>query len=172
MSFDVQGGGTDLVFPHHEMSAAHAVSLTGQWPFARRYVHQAMVGLHGHKMSKSLGNLVLVSQLRRDGVDPMAIRLVLLAHHYRGEWSYDDDALTRAQRRLERWRAALSREAGPDAGTTVQHVREVLADDLRTPDALTAVDRWADEQLCRGGDHPGAPGVLGRTVDALLGVRL
>lgn len=172
MSFDVQGGGTDLVFPHHEMSAAHAVSLTGQWPFARRYVHQAMVGLRGHKMSKSLGNLVLVSQLRRDGVDPVAIRLVLLAHHYRGEWSYDDAALAQAERRLERWRAALSREAGPDAAATVQHMREVLADDLRTPDALVAVDRWADEQLTRGGEQPGAPGVLARAVDALLGVRI
>ncbi|GAB3591005.1 cysteine--1-D-myo-inosityl 2-amino-2-deoxy-alpha-D-glucopyranoside ligase [Angustibacter peucedani] len=172
MTFDVQGGGTDLVFPHHEMSAAHAGSLTDEWPFARGYVHQAMVGLDGHKMSKSLGNLVLVSALRRDGVDPMAVRLVLLAHHYRTEWSYTADDLTAAEARLERWRRALSREGGPAADATVQHVREALADDLRTPDALAAVDRWADEQLNRGGDDRGAPGVLARAVDALLGVRV
>ncbi len=171
-SFDVQGGGTDLVFPHHDMSAAHAESLTGEWPFARCYVHQAMVGLEGAKMSKSRGNLVLVSALRRDGVDPGAIRLALLAHHYRCEWSYTDDVLPTAQARLERWRAALSREGGPDAAPTVQHVRECLADDLRTPDALLAVDRWADEQLNHGGAHRGAPGVLARAVDALLGVRI
>jgi L-cysteine:1D-myo-inositol 2-amino-2-deoxy-alpha-D-glucopyranoside ligase len=171
-AFDVQGGGTDLVFPHHEMSAAHAVSLTGDWPFARCYVHQAMVGLDGEKMSKSKGNLVLVSKLRADGHDPMAIRLVLLAHHYRTDWSFTDDALADATARLERWRAALSRDGGPDATATVQHVRECLADDLRTPDALAAVDRWADEQLARGGEQKGAPGVLARAVDALLGVRI
>jgi L-cysteine:1D-myo-inositol 2-amino-2-deoxy-alpha-D-glucopyranoside ligase len=172
MSFDVQGGGTDLVFPHHEMSAAHAVSLTGQWPFARCYVHQAMVGFEGHKMSKSRGNLVLVSQLRRDGHDPMAIRLVLLDHHYRSDWEYTPEQLARAQARLERWRAALSCEGGPDATATIQHVRECLSDDLRTPEALAAVDRWADEQLTRGGSVLSAPGVLARSLDALLGVRI
>lgn len=172
MSFDVQGGGTDLVFPHHEMSASHAGSLTGQWPFARSYVHQAMVGFEGHKMSKSRGNLVLVSQLRRDGHDPMAIRLTLLAHHYRSDWDYSAEQLAEAEGRLARWRAALSCEGGPDATATVQHVRECLGDDLRTPDALAAVDRWADEQLTRGGRVLAAPGVLARSIDALLGVRI
>jgi L-cysteine:1D-myo-inositol 2-amino-2-deoxy-alpha-D-glucopyranoside ligase len=172
MAFDVQGGGTDLIFPHHEMSAAHAGSLTGDWPFARTYVHQAMVGFDGHKMSKSLGNLVLVSALRRDGHDAAAIRLALLDHHYRTEWSYSDEVLTTAEARLARWRSACSRDGGPDASATVQHVRECLADDLRTPDALAAVDRWADEQLHRGGSQAGAPGVLARAVDALLGVRM
>ncbi|GAA4354891.1 cysteine--1-D-myo-inosityl 2-amino-2-deoxy-alpha-D-glucopyranoside ligase [Angustibacter luteus] len=172
MSFDLQGGGTDLVFPHHEMSAAHAASLTGEWPFARSYVHQAMVGLDGHKMSKSRGNLVLVSALRRAGVDPMAIRLALLDHHYRTDWFYTDAVLANAQQRLDRWRAALSRDGGPDASQTLQHVRECLSDDLRTPDALAAVDRWADQQLNRGGDEIGAPGVLARALDAVLGVRL
>ncbi len=172
MSFDVQGGGTDLVFPHHEMSASHAVSLTGEWPFARCYVHQAMVGFEGHKMSKSRGNLVLVSQLRRDGHDPMAIRLALLAHHYRTEWSFSAAVLAEAEARLARWREALSCEGGPDPTATIQHVRECLSDDLRTPDALHAVDRWADEQLTHGGSVLSAPGVLARSLDALLGVRI
>ncbi|HEX3004680.1 MAG TPA: cysteine--1-D-myo-inosityl 2-amino-2-deoxy-alpha-D-glucopyranoside ligase [Angustibacter sp.] len=172
MAFDVQGGGTDLVFPHHEMSAAHAGSLTGDWPFARCYVHQGMVAFEGHKISKSRGNLVLVSQLRRDGHDPMAIRLTLLAHHYRSDWEFTSDELAAAEARLERWRAAFSCDGGPDATATVQRLRECLADDLRTPEALAAVDRWADEQLTRGGQVQSAPGVLARAVDALLGVRL
>ena len=105
--FDVKGGGSDLVFPHHEMSAVQAAALTGDDVFARRYVHQAMVGFEGEKMSKSKGNLVLVSKLRADGVDPMAIRLVLLAHHYRTDWDYTPDLLDVAVARLERWREAL-----------------------------------------------------------------
>ncbi|HSO65603.1 MAG TPA: cysteine--1-D-myo-inosityl 2-amino-2-deoxy-alpha-D-glucopyranoside ligase, partial [Ornithinibacter sp.] len=84
--FDVKGGGSDLVFPHHEMSAVQATALTGGDVFARHYVHQAMVGLHGAKMSKSKGNLVLVSRMRADGVDPMAIRLVLLDRHHLTDW--------------------------------------------------------------------------------------
>jgi L-cysteine:1D-myo-inositol 2-amino-2-deoxy-alpha-D-glucopyranoside ligase len=172
MSFDVQGGGTDLVFPHHEMSAVQATGLTGQAPFARAYVHQAMVGLDGEKMSKSKGNLVLVSALRRSGVDPMAIRLALLAHHYRTPWDWTDQGLAEAQERLATWRAAMSVNAGPAAEATVARVRECVADDLDTPTALAAVDRWARESLDRGGDDRGAPGLVSRTVDALLGVRL
>ena len=172
MAFDVQGGGTDLIFPHHEMSATQAVALTGERPFARTYSHQAMVGLDGAKMSKSKGNLVLVSKLRADGVDPMAIRLTLLAHHYRTEWSWTDDVLTRAQARLDTWREALSVNAGPDAQETLDTVRVRLAADLDTPGALAAVDRWAQTCLTRGGSDPGAPGVIARMLDALLGVRV
>ncbi len=172
MSFDVQGGGTDLVFPHHEMSAVQATGLTGDSPFARAYVHQAMVGLDGEKMSKSRGNLVLVSALRRGGVDPMAIRLALLAHHYRTPWDWTDEVLVQSQQRLATWRAAMSVNAGPSAEATMARVRECVSDDLDTPGALAAVDRWARESLDRGGDEIGAPGLVSRTVDALLGVRL
>lgn len=172
MSFDVQGGGTDLAFPHHEMSAAQAQGLTGGWPFARSYVHQAMVGLNGAKMSKSAGNLVKVSTLRAAGHDPMAIRLVLLAHHYRTEWSYTEQVLVDAQARLDHWRTALSRQGGPDPMPTLAQMRDRLADDLDSPGALAAVDRWADDQLAHGGADLGAPGVLGRSLDALLGVRV
>ncbi|QGN57270.1 cysteine--1-D-myo-inosityl 2-amino-2-deoxy-alpha-D-glucopyranoside ligase [Nostocoides sp. HKS02] len=172
MAFDVQGGGTDLIFPHHEMSATQAVALTGERPFARTYAHQAMVGLDGEKMSKSKGNLVLVSKLRADGVDPMAIRLVLLEQHYRTEWSWTPELLTRAQDRLDTWRAALSVNAGPDVTEVVEAVRRCVADDLDTPGALRAVDRWAKQCLTRGGPDAGAPGVLARTIDAVLGVRV
>src|SRR5215471_16928994 len=87
---DVQGGGNDLIYPHHECSAAHAEVLTGVVPFARHYVHAGMIGLDGEKMSKSRGNLVLISRLRGDGVDPMAIRLALLAGHYRSDRQWTD----------------------------------------------------------------------------------
>src|SRR5246127_2560732 len=120
-SFDVQAGGSDLGFPHHEMSASHTrVALApADHPFARVYVHAGMVSYHGEKMSKSLGNLVFVSRLLADGVDPMAIRMALLAHHYRSDWEWTDAVLGDAQARLARWRAALARAeaAAPEAVT-------------------------------------------------------
>ena len=170
--FDIQGGGTDLVFPHHEMSAGHGESLTGRAPFARTFVHQAMVGYEGEKMSKSKGNLVLVSTLRAGGVDPMAIRLALLAHHFRTPWEWSADVLARAEDRLATWRAGLSTNGGPDADATVAEVRARLADDLDTPRALAAIDAWVARSLADGGSVEGAPGIVGRTCDALLGVRV
>jgi L-cysteine:1D-myo-inositol 2-amino-2-deoxy-alpha-D-glucopyranoside ligase len=172
MAFDVQGGGSDLVFPHHEMSAVQAQVLTQDWPFARCYTHQAMVGLDGEKMSKSRGNLVLVSRLRADGTDPMAVRLALLAHHYRTDWFWIGDDLPAAQHRLQRWRDAVARPTGPGGSATLTRVRELLADDLDAPHAVAAVDRWADEQLTRGGDDPEGPLLVRHAVDALLGVAL
>ena len=108
-TFDVQAGGSDLVFPHHEMSASHARVALAPGAFARVYVHAGMVSYHGEKMSKSLGNLVFVSRLVADGVDPMAIRMALLAHHYRSDWEWTDAVLGDAQARLARWRSALAR---------------------------------------------------------------
>ncbi len=133
MGFDVQGGGSDLIFPHHEMGASHAHALTGEHPFAKTYVHAGMVALHGEKMSKSKGNLVFVSALRREGVDPAAIRLTLLAHHYRADWEWTDGVLQDAVDRLSRWRAAVSRPDGPSADALLEEVRDALADDLDTP---------------------------------------
>jgi L-cysteine:1D-myo-inositol 2-amino-2-deoxy-alpha-D-glucopyranoside ligase len=170
--FDIQGGGTDLVFPHHEMSSGHGEALAGAEPFARTFVHQAMVGYEGEKMSKSKGNLVFVSVLREHGVDPMVIRLALLAHHYRTPWEWSDAGLTEAQDRLATWRAGLSTNGGPEADTTIAEVRARLADDLDTPGALAAVDAWVARSLADGGTVEGAPGIVGRTCDALLGVRV
>jgi L-cysteine:1D-myo-inositol 2-amino-2-deoxy-alpha-D-glucopyranoside ligase len=172
MSFDVQGGGRDLVFPHHEMGASEAAVITGQWPYARTYVHAGMVGLDGEKMSKSRGNLVFVSKLREAGVDPMAIRLALLGHHYRTDWEWTDADLAGAQGRLAAWRDAASAETGPAADETVAAVRLALADDLDAPVALAAVDRWANEQRLRGGSDATAPPLIRDAVDALLGVLL
>ncbi|AZK93314.1 MULTISPECIES: cysteine--1-D-myo-inosityl 2-amino-2-deoxy-alpha-D-glucopyranoside ligase [Streptomyces] len=172
MGFDIQGGGSDLVFPHHEMGASHAQALTGEHPFAQAYVHAGMVALDGEKMSKSRGNLVFVSALRRAGTDPAAIRLALLAHHYRSDWEWTDADLTAAEERLARWRAAVSRPDGPSADAMLEEVRTALADDLDAPAALAAVDRWAELQRSAGGTEEDAPGLVSRTVDALLGVAL
>jgi L-cysteine:1D-myo-inositol 2-amino-2-deoxy-alpha-D-glucopyranoside ligase len=181
MTFDVQGGGCDLVFPHHEMGAALGHVLTGLWPFARAYAHVGMVGLDGHKMSKSRGNLVLVSSLRRDGAEPAAIRLAILSHHYRDDWEWSPDALERANLRLATWRAALAAgDSGPADEQLLLALRERLADDLDAPGALKAVDRWSASQLASpspspadGRRHPvGAERLAGLAVRALLGVEV
>ncbi len=172
MSFDVQGGGRDLAFPHHEMGASEAHVLTGRWPYARAYVHAGMVGLDGEKMSKSRGNLVFVSRLRETGVDPMAIRLALLGHHYRPDWEWTPADLETAVARLARWREAVAAPTGPAAEAVLAGVRAALSDDLDAPKALAAVDRWAEEQRLRGGADPEAPALVRATVDALLGIAL
>ncbi len=172
MSFDVQGGGSDLAFPHHEMGASEAHVITGEWPYARSYVHSGMVGLDGDKMSKSRGNLVFVSRLRADGTDSMAVRLALLGHHYRSDWQWSPADLESAEERLDRWRMAVAAAAGPSAEPVVSQVRSHLADDLDAPRALATVDRWVREVELAHGDDPAAPGQVRDLVDALLGVDL
>ncbi len=169
---DIQGGGSDLIFPHHEFTAAHAESVSGERRFARHYVHAGMIGLDGHKMSKSRGNLVLVSRLRAQGVEPLAIRLGLLAGHYRVDRDWSADVLETANERLRRWRAASILPAGPDAADTVARVRRYLADDLDTPKALAALDGWVTDALEYGGSDAEAPRMVATAVDALLGVDL
>jgi L-cysteine:1D-myo-inositol 2-amino-2-deoxy-alpha-D-glucopyranoside ligase len=170
--FDIQGGGNDLIFPHHEFSAAHAEALTGVRRFARHYVHTGMMGLDGEKMSKSLGNLVFVHKLREAGVDPGAVRLALGAEHYRADRMWTDAVLEEAVARLNRWRAAVATGTGPDAAPVIERVRAHLADDLDTPKALAAIDGWvADVELGLGSDSSGAADVVA-AVDALLGVDL
>jgi L-cysteine:1D-myo-inositol 2-amino-2-deoxy-alpha-D-glucopyranoside ligase len=178
--FDVQVGGRDLVFPHHEMSAAHArVALADPRAFARRYAHSGMVRLDGEKMSKSLGNLVFVSGLLAEGHDPMAVRLALLASHYRQDWDWTDAALAAATTRLATWRAAATGAGGdldPSAGVSaagmavLQAIRERMADDLDAPGALAAVDEWA--AVVAGGGAAGSGALVRAAVDAVLGVAL
>src|SRR5688572_13337562 len=146
-TIDVQGGGNDLLYPHHECSAAHAERLTGTAPFARHYVHAGMIGLDGEKMSKSKGNLVFVSRLRADRVDAMAVRLALVADHYRTDRQWTDDLLKTAQQRLARWREAAAAGSGPSGADLLAGVRARVCDDLDTPGALAVVDDWADRAL-------------------------
>lgn len=171
----VQGGGSDLLFPHHEMTSSHVRMLGGQPAVVN--VHAALVSYEGEKMSKSLGNLVLVSRLVEQGVSPMAVRVALLAHHHGAEWEWFDADLAAATTRLERWREAVSGNGGPDATDMLVEVRAALRDDLDTPRALAAVDAWAERAVTESALSDvevveGAPGVVARTLDALLGVRI
>ncbi|WP_067893756.1 cysteine--1-D-myo-inosityl 2-amino-2-deoxy-alpha-D-glucopyranoside ligase [Nocardia vaccinii] len=170
--FDIQGGGRDLIYPHHEYSAAHAEALVAGRRFARHYVHAGLIALDGEKMSKSRGNLVFVSRLRRTGVDPAAIRLGLFAGHYRQDREWSDPVLARALSRLDTWKRAAALSSGPDATDTVARLRLHLADDLDTPKALAAVDNWAREALEYGGPDAAAPAAIATAVDALLGITL
>jgi L-cysteine:1D-myo-inositol 2-amino-2-deoxy-alpha-D-glucopyranoside ligase len=170
--FDVQGGGSDLIFPHHEMGTSQAHLLTDDRPFARHFVHAGMVGLGGQKMSKSKGNLVFVSRLRDDGHDPMAVRLALLAHHYRSDWDWNDDDLAQGEDRLHRWTFAATADRGPSAGPVVEAVRAALANDLDAPTALAGVDMWAEKVASGAGDDAEAPRQMAEATNALLGVRL
>ncbi|AEV86153.1 cysteine--1-D-myo-inosityl 2-amino-2-deoxy-alpha-D-glucopyranoside ligase [Actinoplanes sp. SE50] len=171
-TIDVQGGGSDLLYPHHECSAAHAEVLTGAAPFAGHYVHAGMIGLDGEKMSKSKGNLVFVSRLRADGIDPMAVRLGLLTGHYRADREWTDEVRKAGEQRLARWREAAAAPAGPSGTGLLGAVREALTDDLDAPAALAVVDAWVEAALSGAGDDTAGPALMAQTVDALLGVRL
>ena len=160
----VNGGGSDLVFPHHEFSAGHTAALTGR-PLANLYSHTGLVAYRGEKMSKSLGNLVFVSTLVDSGVDPRAIRLAVLSQHYRGNWEWTGDLLAEAQGRLAGWSAWASRGRSAGASSIIDGMRVALMHDLDTPNALAAVDAPAAR-----GSAP-AEGDLA-AIDALLGIRL
>lgn len=170
MSFDVQGGGSDLIFPHHEMGAAHAEAITGQWPYARHYVHVGMVGFDGHKMSKSRGNLVFVSKLLAQGVHPSDLRLALLGQHYRHDWEWTAADLTAAQERRQRWVAAAKSGCTRQADTTIESLRTALSDDLNTPSALNAIDFWARTADEKAPGPAGDGAAMADAVEALLGV--
>lgn len=169
---DVQGGGSDLAFPHHEMGASEAQVLSGQAPFAQHYVHTGMVGWQGHKMSKSRGNLVFVSQLRHQGRDPMALRLALLAHHYRSDWAWTENGLAGAEERLSLWRTAANQAQGTPFAPVLQRMREHLTNDLRTPEAIDAIDAWAMASAAGDGGDAEAPELMRASVNALLGIQL
>jgi len=165
---DLHGGGTDLVFPHHECEIAQSESLTGE-PLARHWMHSAMVSYEGEKMSKSLGNLVFVSDLLKT-TDPRAIRLALTRHHYRAGFEWYDTDLDESVALLHRLLAAAERATGPDPAPFAQRVRAAIDDDLDAPHALEALDDLASAILS-GGNDPSAPVAL-RELGRLLGVDL
>ncbi|MET0144722.1 MAG: cysteine--tRNA ligase [Ilumatobacteraceae bacterium] len=137
-TIDLHGGGTDLIFPHHECERAQSEAATGE-PFVTHWMHTALISKDGEKMSKSLGNLVFVDALRKEW-DPMAIRVGIVGHHYRTEWSWDDELMPASAERLAMWRAS----ADGRPSDVVERVREALDDDLDTPSAFAAIDEAAD----------------------------
>ena len=170
--FEVQGGGSDLIFPHHEMCAGEAQVAHPGTRFAQAYTHAGMVAYDGEKMSKSLGNLVFVSALRNSEVDPMAVRLVLLRHHYRSDWEWLDAELWDSVDTLELWRETVARGAGAPAGPVVDAVLTALADDLDAPTAVAAIDGWMSATNAGDRSDPEAGATIRRLLDAALGLAL
>lgn len=164
---DIQGGGNDLLFPHHEIGAAQARVLGGK-DYARIYLHAGMVGLNGEKMSKSLGNLVFFSQLVNDGADPMAIRIALLSKKYSLDREWNSESLTSATAFLLRLRLLLSRPEVASTDSVIQEIVDAIARDLDTPKAFDVITRWCDRTE-KGADG-GSPGELSRAIDLLLGI--
>lgn len=171
-TFDVQGGGSDLIFPHHEMSAGEVQVAERGEAFARTYAHAGMVAYDGEKMSKSKGNLVFVSALRMSDVDPMAIRLTLLRHHYRSDWEWTDDQLWTSVDTLASWRETLALGAGAPAAPVVDAVLAAVADDLNAPAALAAIDAWFAATQAGETSDPTAAGSIRAVLDASLGLAL
>ncbi|MGA0238104.1 MAG: cysteine--tRNA ligase [Acidimicrobiales bacterium] len=167
-TLDLHGGGSDLIFPHHECSRAQSEAANGV-TFANHWMHTGMVAYQGTKMSKSLGNLVFVSELSKTH-DPRAIRLALMAHHYRADWEWFDDDIATGARLLDRLHHAARAAGGPDPADYGTRVRAALDDDLDAPSALHALTELADAIL-EGGDDPAAPTVLGE-LGALVGIDL
>jgi L-cysteine:1D-myo-inositol 2-amino-2-deoxy-alpha-D-glucopyranoside ligase len=165
---DLHGGGTDLIFPHHECEIAQSESVSGE-PFCSHWMHSAMVSYEGEKMSKSLGNLVFVGDLLKTA-DPRAIRLALMRHHYRAGFEWYDTDLDEGTALLHRLLAAAERPTGPDPRPFAARVRDALDDDLDAPRAIEALDDLASAILS-GGDHKAAPVEL-LSLGHLVGVDL
>jgi L-cysteine:1D-myo-inositol 2-amino-2-deoxy-alpha-D-glucopyranoside ligase len=171
---DVQGGGSDLAFPHHEMSTSHLRALSGVERPARLTMHTGMLSFGGQKMSKSLGNLVFVNQMLERGVNPSAIRLALIGHHYREDWEWTGQELVKAEARLVKWREVIgSVKPHPSSAGAIAKIRAALANDLDTPTAIAAVDEWVGQDQGGRPDRTTYAGAdLRRAIDALLGVKL
>ena len=158
-TIDLHGGGSDLIFPHHECERAQSEAATGE-PFVKHWMHVAMVFKDGEKMSKSLGNLVFVDQLRTQ-FDPRSIRLAVIEHHYRKEWEWDDALMPRNHDRLVKWKASV----GLAPSQVLDEVRACLDNDLDTPGAVAAIDAAA----ASGHDVSEAAELLGVNLEDSIG---
>ena len=168
-AIDIQGGGSDLIFPHHEMGASQVAIMTGK-PYAQTYVHAGMVGLDGEKMSKSKGNLVFVSKLVAAGVDPMVIRLALLSAAYGRDRMWTDAVLAEATARMARLQSALSRNEVAPTKECIALIIASLADNLDTVRAIKAIDSWIEQT--ESGLTGGSSGELSRAIDTFLGIAI
>ena len=165
----LQGGGSDLIFPHHFMSAQIVKAALGR-DFAESYIHAGMIGLDGEKMSKSKGNLIFVSKLIREGVDPMVIRWALLSGHYQQDREWSTQLLERAKDEVMLVRSALSRSETADASSLVNNLIIDLSDNLNTPKALSKIVDWSlESNKIATSNHSG---LVSRAIDSLLGLAL
>ena len=165
---DIQGGGNDLIFPHHEMCRSQAKVLTGK-ELAANYVHSGMIGLEGEKMSKSKGNLVLVSRLVSQGVDPMVIRYALMSHHYREDQMWSNELLSDAHASFDKLKLACSLSEVAETSKLIMAIGSALANDLDTPTVIELLDNWSDESSIGGSG--GSIDELKICLDSLLGLK-
>lgn len=168
-SIDIQGGGSDLIFPHHEMSAAQSRSINNK-KFAKSYVHAGMIGLDGEKMSKSLGNLVFVSKLIASGVNPAAIRWALMGHHYANDLMWSQSLIEKASVEIERLQLNLARMEVAPTDSVIQGIIEALSHNLDTPRVISLITEWMNST--ESGESGGVAGELSRALDTLLGITL
>jgi L-cysteine:1D-myo-inositol 2-amino-2-deoxy-alpha-D-glucopyranoside ligase len=168
-AIDIQGGGSDLIFPHHEMSAAQSRSMINQ-RFAQTYVHTGMIGLNGEKMSKSLGNLVFVSKLISSGVNPAAIRWAFMKHSYADDLMWNSGLIETATADIDRLQLNLARTEVAPTDSVIQEIIEALSSNIDTPRAIAAINTWIDQT--ESGVTGGVAGELGRALDTLLGITL
>lgn len=168
-SLDIQGGGSDLIFPHHEMSAAQGKILEGR-EFASHYVHAGMIGLDGVKMSKSLGNLVFVSKLVAAGTNPMAIRWALMESHYSNDRSWTEQILAESTEWIIRLQRALSMMEVAPTDKVIEEIIAAQADNLDTAKSLAILKVWINES--ESGSSGGTAGELSRAIDAILGLAI
>lgn len=166
---DIQGGGNDLLFPHHEISAAQAAVISGK-EYARIYMHAGLIGLDGEKMSKSRGNLAFLSKLVVDGADPLAVRLALMSDHYSQDRMWTNDQLDQATQFLDRLRLLLSRPEVAPTHDVVQQMINAISHDLDIPSAINILKLWCDET--ERGSTGGSAGELSRAIDLLLGLAI
>jgi L-cysteine:1D-myo-inositol 2-amino-2-deoxy-alpha-D-glucopyranoside ligase len=163
----IQGGGSDLIFPHHYMSGVQGRNLVNR-EFAEIYTHTGMIGLAGEKMSKSKGNLVFVSKLLAEGVDPVVIRVNLMQDRYRNDRMWSGAGLAQAEEKVLRIRSALSREEVAPTKPLINEIISALSSDLDTPKVFELVDRWCFDT--EAGQTGGSSGEIARAFDALLGL--
>ncbi|CAB4907356.1 unannotated protein [freshwater metagenome] len=166
---DIQGGGSDLIFPHHEMSASQARVSTGK-RFARLYVHTGMIGLEGQKMSKSLGNLQFVSTLVDSGVNPMSIRCALMMQSYSKDRMWSNELLENSDIFLDALTLHLSKTECAPTQQVIQDIINALSSNLDTEKVFMIINQWIKQS--ESGATGGNPGELSRALDTLLGIAI
>ncbi|NCU78374.1 MAG: cysteinyl-tRNA synthetase [Actinobacteria bacterium] len=166
---DIQGGGSDLIFPHHFMSSQLVRAALGR-DFSTHYIHTAMIGFKGEKMSKSKGNLVFVSKLIREGLDPMIIRWALLSGHYQQDRAWSLELLHKATAEVALIRSALAQNLVAPTRQLIEDIVQAVAENLNSPVALNRLVEWADES--RKEPLVNESGVVSRAIDSLLGLAL
>jgi cysteinyl-tRNA synthetase len=164
-TFDIHGGGSDLIFPHHENEMAQSLCAFPGSRFARYWMHNGMLQVNGEKMSKSLGNFFTLREILAKA-PAEAIRLLLLRTHYRSELDFSDQGLIETKRDMDRFYRALERSPDAAAGAVPAAVLEALCDDLNTPLAISAMHGLADAAMT--GDRDAASGL--RAAGAVLGL--